>query len=114
MAETEPKATPATIVEAADKDFVMILSDDPVNSLTVKDLPMGHWKDADKQAATRIIEMFKEKAPSMPQQVRDEILGLLKRGAFHHNKNSRTKPSYHPLVEKMWGKQVKGQKTSKR
>ncbi|KAF5652251.1 hypothetical protein F25303_3523 [Fusarium sp. NRRL 25303] len=34
--------------------------------------------------------MFKEKAPGMPREVRDNILSLLKEGGFHHNKSSRT------------------------
>ncbi|KAG5754610.1 hypothetical protein H9Q70_002802 [Fusarium xylarioides] len=108
MADPEPGAAPATVVEVAEEDDVVIISDDPMNSLTVEDLPMGVLKDDNKQAAIRIIEMFKEKAPSMPRQVRDEILDLLKKGAFHHNTSSRTEPSHHPLAEKMWDRQVKG------
>ncbi|KAF5531839.1 hypothetical protein FPHYL_13863 [Fusarium phyllophilum] len=33
MADPEPKSTPATVTEVADEDDVMILSDDPFNSL---------------------------------------------------------------------------------
>ncbi|KAF4496400.1 hypothetical protein FAGAP_7447 [Fusarium agapanthi] len=94
MADHEPKATTPAIVEVANEDDVMIISDDPVNSLTVDDLPMGVLKDANKEAAIRIAEMFKEKAPGMPTKVRDEIVSLLEQGAFHHSKSSRTKPSH--------------------
>ncbi|SCV35890.1 uncharacterized protein FFB14_05785 [Fusarium fujikuroi] len=76
MAGPKPRATPATVVEVADEGGVVILSDDPVNSLTVDDLPMGVLEDANKQTAAQIVEI------------------LLKEGAFHHNKSSRTKPSY--------------------
>ncbi|KAF5652250.1 hypothetical protein F25303_3522 [Fusarium sp. NRRL 25303] len=51
MAGPKPKATPATVVEVADEGGVVILSDDPVNSLTVDDLPIGVLKDANKQTA---------------------------------------------------------------
>ncbi|KLP23361.1 uncharacterized protein FFB20_05312 [Fusarium fujikuroi] len=107
MSDLQSNPTSATAIEVAEDD-IMIISDDPTNSLTVDDLPMGVLKDINKQAAIQIIEIFKEKAPSMPPKVRDKIISLLKEGAFHHNKSSRTKPSCHPLAEKMWDKQVKG------
>jgi hypothetical protein len=49
MAAPEPKTTPATAIDVAGEDDIMILSDDPVNSrLAVDDLPMGVLKDANK------------------------------------------------------------------
>ncbi|QGI66243.1 hypothetical protein CEK26_010196 [Fusarium fujikuroi] len=76
MAGPKPRATPATVVEVADEGGVVILSDDPVNSLTVDGLPMGVLKDANKQTAAQIVEMFKEKAPGTPREVHDNILSI--------------------------------------
>ncbi|KAF5668061.1 hypothetical protein FCIRC_9707 [Fusarium circinatum] len=69
MADPEPKATLTTAVEVVDEGDVMILSDDPGNSLTVDDLPVGVLKDANKQAATQIVKISKEKAPGMPTKM---------------------------------------------
>ncbi|KAF5611170.1 uncharacterized protein FSUBG_2449 [Fusarium subglutinans] len=54
IADPEPKATQITAVEVVDEGDVMILSDDPGNSLT---------------AAIRIVEKFKENAPGLPTKI---------------------------------------------
>lgn len=56
MADPEPKATPATTVEVADKGDVMILSDDDFNLLT--------------QLATKLDEL--EKTVNEQQKIVDE------------------------------------------
>ncbi|VTT55814.1 unnamed protein product [Fusarium fujikuroi] len=76
MAGPKPRATPATVVEVADEGGVVILSDDPVNSLTVDGLPMGVLKDANKQTAAQIVEMFKEKAPGTPRENWFVLVGI--------------------------------------
>ncbi|KAF5553344.1 hypothetical protein FMEXI_2478 [Fusarium mexicanum] len=75
MADHGPKATPTTVVEVVDEGDVMILSDDPRNSLTVDDLPMGVLKDTNKQAATQIVEIFKEKSAGMPRELGGSTIG---------------------------------------
>ncbi|KAG4258141.1 hypothetical protein FPRO03_03096 [Fusarium proliferatum] len=109
MAGPKPRATPATVVEVADEGGVVILSDDPVNSLTVDDLPMGVLKDANKQTAAQIVEMFKEKAPGTPReqktvyQQQETIRKLVKerqQGLTGHNQDASQTVDYDEEMEK--------------
>ncbi|KAG4284254.1 hypothetical protein FPRO06_08633 [Fusarium proliferatum] len=98
MAGPKPRATPATVVEVADEGGVVILSDDPVNSLTVDDLPMGVLKDANKQTAAHIVEMFKEKAPVDQGQHARHLLTQL---ATRFGKLQRTVDKQQETIRKL-------------
>ncbi|KAF5621912.1 hypothetical protein F52700_10785 [Fusarium sp. NRRL 52700] len=77
MAGHGQKATTPAMIEVADKGDVMIISNDPVNSLTVDNLPMGILKDANKEAAIRVVKTFTEKALGMPTkyEIRLQVKG---------------------------------------
>ncbi|RSM20399.1 hypothetical protein CDV31_000623 [Fusarium ambrosium] len=78
-----------------------LLSNTPTTLLTVGDLPIGPIRDADIASATRLCKMFNDHRRYLPEHVANEILRRLKKGLFHHNSDSVSKPSRHRIVAAM-------------
>ncbi|KLO83881.1 Uncharacterized protein LW93_666 [Fusarium fujikuroi] len=90
MAGPKPRATPATVVEVADEGGVVILSDDPVNSLTVDDLPMGVLEDANKQTAAQIVEIVGKLRRTVEEQQKtiQKLVEEQQQGLTSHNQGA--------------------------
>ncbi|RSL87263.1 hypothetical protein CEP52_015589 [Fusarium oligoseptatum] len=61
----------------------------------------GPVQDEDIASATRLCKMFNDHRHSMSEHVASEILRRLKKGLFHHNSESVSKPSRHRIVAAM-------------
>ncbi|KAF4962784.1 hypothetical protein FSARC_9159 [Fusarium sarcochroum] len=80
--------------------------DEQPDELTADELPLGPHQEEDRLSAIQLCYMYNKHSSTMPEKVRNELLRLLKTGAFQHTEESKHKPKHHRIYSEMWDQEI--------